>query len=179
MSYLYHIVKEDFEGGTIYPLSVLKEVYPEKYGVHAAKYTDRKHVTELFIPQLQCYWNDVVHLSAVNPNEVVKKLRKAGAKKHTYSYYEIDPTTLDRAKTVVYPNNPRENSRKVSEKDFVAFDPDDLEKWNRIPDETVEYYEKSFAEGKRPLLFVFVPHILYKGTIDVSDFGVKKTISED
>lgn len=174
--FLYHIVRKDLFGKTLYPLNQLKNVNPDLYIEHNSKYANRKHITELYIPQLQCYWGDVIHLSAVHPNTVIQKLHEAGStKQYSYPYFEIDPHQLDPSSTVVYPNNPRENPNQLTEKDFVPYDPEDIRKWAYIPEETFEYYKSQIMANKDPLLFLFVPHILYKGTIDVSGLTLQKT----
>lgn len=175
-SRLYHIVRGGFKGDTLYPLNVLKNQHPDLYAKHSKKYEHRKHITELFIPQLDCYWGDVVHMSAVHPQDLVKALAAVGLNGKRYSYFEIDPTTLDPKKTVVYLNKEKENKgRHLTADDFRPFDAARVAEWGYIPKETIEYWKKKIAEGAEPLLFLFVPHILYKGSIDVSGLTIKKT----
>jgi hypothetical protein len=111
----------------------------------------------------------------VHPSVVAEKIVEAGGEHRVFSFYELDATMLDPQKTIVYPNTPRENKRATTEKDFTPFVPSDLEKWAVFPKETSEYYQKQIADGKKPLLFLFVPHILYRGTIDVSSLKLQTT----
>jgi len=174
MSKVYHLVRGDFKGKTLHPLSSLKGQYPDVYEEHIKKYEGRKHITETFIPQLECYWGDVIHLSAVHPQKLVETLHTAGVDKQ-FSYFEIDAGALDPKKTIIYLNTAKEGKRTVTKDDFVPFDAETVGEWGYIPDETVAYYKKKLAEGKNPLLFLFVPHVLYKGSIDVSGLVLKKT----
>lgn len=177
MASLYHIVSNDFppqhSGGTLlYPLNQLKDIHPSVYQKHQVKYVDRAHVQQLYIPQLDCFWGDVVHLSAVPPQRILELLQQLGHPRQ-FSYYEIDPHVLDPSQTVVYTNRPREDMKVVSAVDFQPFDPDHVDEWNVIPPETVEYYKRKFAEGARPKLFVFIPHILSKQPLDVTHLSIK------
>lgn len=173
---IYHIVRGDFKGDTLYPLNVLKDKHPDLHEAHAKKYEHRKHITELFIPQLDCYWGDVVHMSAVHPQDLVKALAATGLAGKRYSYFEIDPATLDPKKTVIYVNKVKENMRgQLTKDDFRPFDAVRVRVWGYIPKETIAYWKKKITECKEPLLFLFVPHVLYKGNIDVSGLTLKKT----
>jgi hypothetical protein len=173
-SYLYHIAPKDFKGTTLYPLNVLKDVHPDLYAAQNQKYDNREHVKKLFIPQLNCYWGDVLHFSAVPPDELVKALSKAGFEKKI-TYFEIDPGLLDPEKTIVYLNKVKEDKTNLAEDDFVPFVASEVGKWGYIPDATIDYYRKKFERGEKPLLFLFVPHILYKGSLDVSGITPKTT----
>jgi hypothetical protein len=174
MSNIYRIVPNDFQGNILYPLSALKEKHPEIHAMHVKKYEHRKHVTELFIPQLNCYWGDVIHFSAVHPDVLVKALREAGFEEQ-FSFYEIDPSLLDSQKALVYINKIKEDKNHLTAEDFTEFNPAEVGKWAYIPEETTAYYRKKLAEGKKPVPFLFIPHILYKGSIEVSGMLLKKT----
>lgn len=63
----------------------------------------------------------------------------------------------------------------ITKDDFLPFDPDTIAQWNYVPSETIEYYRKKFAEGAQPKLFVFIPHILYQGTLSLDALTLKTT----
>jgi hypothetical protein len=55
---------------------------------------------------------------------------------------------------------------------FIEFDADKLEAFASLPQSTKEYYRSEVVRGSNPLRFAGVPHILHKGSIDVSDLPV-------
>lgn len=168
--YLYHWVPDNLQGTTIYPLNTLKETHPEIYKEASSKYEGREELMDFKIPFLNCLWNDVIHMSAVPPLTIKEALFEAGRTKPLeLEYFEIDPETLDPKNTIVYLYDHKNLSEYFGEKSFVAFDPNDLEKYSHLPDETKEYYKEMFSQHKKPLLYHRVPHILYKGSIDISN----------
>jgi hypothetical protein len=59
--------------------------------------------------------------------------------------------------------------------DYVEFNLADMEKYSIIPEFTKAYYKKVQDEGRNPLAFFGVPHILYKGSIDVTNLPIVRT----
>ena len=151
------------QGTILYPLSMLRTTGPQIYNEAISKYNDRTWVLEQKISPLNCLWNDAIHLIAVHPSEIKGALLKAG-KDMLFEFYEIDPHLLNPTLTTVY----LYNRPKGEPKEFIPFDPDALEQYSKFPDQTKEYYSKMISAGKDPLLFHLVPHILYKGSIDIS-----------
>jgi hypothetical protein len=170
--YLYHMVPADMRGQALHPLNKLKAEHPDLYMKKSAKYEDRKHVMEQFIPTLAASWNDVLHFTAVNPSELKQALVEAGYTPGEMKFYQVDPALLDPAKTTVYLYQDKSHDDKMHPHNFEAFDPENLETHTTIPETTKRYYKTMFTESKKPLLFVGVPHILHKGSIDVSDLAV-------
>ena len=41
-----------------------------------------------------------------------------------------------------------------------------------MPEATAAYYREMFEQGKRPLVYLYVPHILYQGKLDIKDVTV-------
>ena len=68
MAYIYHIVPDDFNAKTLYPLHELQKIDTDVYNHHSKKYENRPHISKLYIPQLDCYRHDVIHFGAVHPN---------------------------------------------------------------------------------------------------------------
>lgn len=175
MAFLYHFVPPDMRGDILYPLNKLKEVYPDIYESASAKYKGRAHVMEQKIPQWNCLWNDVLFLSVLDPAIIKKELQKLGLPfQKEISYYEIDPKTLDKEKTMVYlyPSTKKKKDPAVAE-DFVPYDPNDLEKYAVLPEATIEYFKEAIKENRRPLLYVYIPHVVYNGTLDTRGLTVR------
>ena len=171
-SFLYHMVPADMQGTVLHPLNSLKDINPELYLSKAGKYDDRKHIMEQFIPTLECAWNDVLHFSALNPQELKQALVEAGMEPKEMKFYQIDPSLLDPKQTTIYLYQEKENEDKMNPDNFSDYDPEKLSAHSVLPQLTRDYYKEKFGKGERPLLFVGVPHILHKGSIDVSNLPV-------
>lgn len=184
-NYLYHMVPKDMrpneEGKNIlYPLNMLKEKFPDLYEVKAEKYSEpqgddvkkneeRKSIPGRLIPTLeQAAWGDVLNLTAIHPQELMDALQSAGFTPQEMKFYQIDPDLLDPELATIYLYR-EEAGGKEDPNQYQKFDPDKLHEHSSIPEKTKEYYKQRHEDGKRPLLFVGIPHILYKGHLDVSD----------
>lgn len=171
-SFLYHMVPEDMRGDSLYPLNALKNEHPDLYVAKAAKYEDRRHIMEQFLPTLEAAWNDVLHFTAIDPKELKEALVEAGMEPKEMRFYQLDPSLLDPKHTTVYLYQDKSNDSKMSPENFKEYDPQKLDEHATLPEETKKYYKEMFAKGERPLMFVGVPHILHKGSVDVSNLPV-------
>ena len=173
MNYLYHSVSKNLRGNILYPLNVLKEKYPDLYEMQVSKYAGREHVTRQQIPILNCLWNDVLHFSAVHPSEIKKALIEAGSKfDFNRSYYQINPELLSTKNTIVYLYAHVNNEREMEKENFVSYNPNDIAKFSHMPQATKDYYKEIINKGERPLLYHRIPHILYKGSLDIIDMPI-------
>lgn len=173
-NFVYHRVVENMQGKILYPLNQLKEIHPEIYTEHVKKYAGREQVLEAKIPTLDCLWNDVIHFTAVSPQDLYENLKKGGMKDSSIvwsKWYKVPVSLLDPQKTTICLYR-RDISLIPFTKDFSNFDPEKMETYRRVPNETIEYYKEQFSVGKRPLMFHLVPHILYKGTIDTEGLEI-------
>nr|AIA17899.1 Unknown Function [uncultured bacterium] len=169
-SFIYHQVPEQMQGDVLHPLNDLQKIHPEVYAREVAKYSGREHVMEEEIPPLNARWNDVLHFSAVHPAEIKESLSDAGhSSPPDIEVFEIDAHLLKPENTIVYlPKIGGQGS-------FVEFDPRKIAGYAVIPEETKDYYRRMIAKGKNPLTFLGVPHIFYKGSLDVSKVRKIKT----
>ena len=170
MNYLYHWVPKDMRGDTLFPLNTLKEKYPDLYEKEASKYVGREEIMQHKLPILNCLWNDVLHFSAVHPSLIKEALFEAGrTKPFDLEFFEIDPHLLDPENTIVFLYKHTDRKDKLKEENFAKYDPDNIAQYSRMPQETKDYYKEMFAQGKNPLLFHKIPHILFKGNLDTSN----------
>lgn len=171
MDYLYHAVPLEMSGTTLYPLNVLKLKYPSLYQKEADKYAGRETVMQKPVPILDCLWNDVLHFSAVHPAEIKKVLIEAGfANSPTRDFYQVNPRTLSPEQTVIYLYSTA--SIEVNVQDFIEYDPTLLSKLSVVPPGTKAYYKEMFMHGMKPLRYHLVPHILYRGVLDVTGIPI-------
>lgn len=159
-------------GNILYPLNELKNIFPDVYEEGVKRYEGREHVMEEKIPVLNCFWNDVLHLAAVDPREIKAELAKLGKEISIKSFYKINPNFLDPKNTIVYLyQNPIPNDVLIEE-DFVPYNPAIITKINILPEATKRYYAETMGKDGKVLLWHRIPHVLYKGTIDVSNLEV-------
>lgn len=172
MDYLYHMVPKDQQGTILEPLNRLKESRPDLYAEKVKKYDGREHVMERTIPILECLWNDVLHLSPIPPSELKTALLEAGIEDREFNFYKIDPYSLELNKTVVYMHRTTDKLIPPDHSEFVRFSPELLENIKDVPKVSKEYFREKYSAGEKPLLFLGIPHILYKGEIDVSNVEI-------
>ena len=169
MVYLYHRVPEKLYGNILYPLSQLKDKYPKLYNEEFSKYSGREDILNDKIPILNCLWSEVLHFSIVNPKDIYSELRDAGSKiKGKTKWYKIDPKKLDKKHAVIYSYK----SRDFLENDFEKYYIKKLNNYSKLPNKTKEYYKFSLEKGRKPLLFHFVPHVLYNAGFDVKNLEI-------
>jgi hypothetical protein len=154
-------------GQMLLPLSELQFVFPDIYKLERQKYAEREFIMEQRIPYLDCSWNDVLHLTAVPPRLLELALRKVGIR-FRREFFAIESEIIAPSRAIVYLNNQSENSNKMEPNNFAPFIPAQLHKYAELPTNTVSYYQRMKASGRRPLLFHGVPHILYRGAISVA-----------
>lgn len=166
---LYHIVRSDFEGDTIYPLHALKKTHPELYAKYLEKYADRMEILEQKIPLLDCLWNDAIHLLAIHPKHIHEFFAELG-RPFSATYFVIDAESLDSDNLVVWVNDieGRDTSKDASQ--FEYFNPDHYESiYSVFPKERQRKAAEDSIRDKRPvLLYSRCPHVLYKGAIDIT-----------
>ncbi|MDP7196554.1 MAG: hypothetical protein QF864_10245 [SAR202 cluster bacterium] len=178
--YLYHIFPKDMKGNILSPLKGLKEINSDLYSTKKTKYSGRKRIRKLKIKKLNCRWDDVLFFSAVHPSKINQALLDAGLPKNRYhalikKSYQVDVDCLDPSKAVVfwYRSWNKILSRYVyqyiSDKQIDWFNPKDMDKYSVIPDKTKKAFRKRIKNNEMLLLFEYVPHILYNGSIDVSN----------
>lgn len=165
MNYLYHRVPKNMSGTILYPLNILKETNPEIYNDQVKKYEGRERLLITEVPPLNCLWNDVLHFTAVAPEELKANLAKAEIHYDPISWYKIPINLIEGEKSIAFTYR-RDEDVIPNFKEYENFDPERMEIYRKVPVETIEYYKQKKAEGVRPLLFHLVPHVLYKGNIE-------------
>jgi len=170
---LYHRVSPEFEGTTLYPLNQLKEVKPHLYDAVVSKYLteDRKHILDCHVPPLDCAWNDVLHFSLVHPSVIRRAFNRLG-KDIEFDSFELDTSMLDHENTAIYHFAHMSRSKMYSPGNFVPYSDSLVPQLDDLPAVTLDYYESKFEQDKDPLLYAGVPHILYKGTVDVGSLAI-------
>lgn len=166
MIYFYHGIPEDMRGDKLIPLNKMLEVDAELREKYLEKYKGREEILERKIPLLDCLWNDVVQLLPLHPRKLFELQKELGLINEIpdYKYFEIDRATLDPQQTVVYFKT-AQGEEHVTIKWLSDVNLDDLQD---IPPATAGYYKSMIGTGEPVFNYQFVPHIVYKGTVDVS-----------
>jgi hypothetical protein len=160
------------KGNILKPLNILKIQEPDLYRDHVKKYQERESVMNQRIPTLDCLWNDVLHFSAILPQEIKDALVDAGMPNNIMmTCYQIPAELLESEKTTIY-FSVNFSKDRMNLKNFTNYVPKELIKYSRIPKETIEYYKESYCKNERSLVFNKIPHILYKGSLTIKDFVI-------
>lgn len=171
MQYLYHRVPKNMIGTLLYPLNVLRDLYPEIYNEHIKKYEGRQRLLTTEVPILNCLWNDVLHFTAVEPHQVQENLKRAGIFYDPMLWYKVPVDMIVGENSVAFTYR-QENGSSTDEKVYEHFDPSRMHLYSKVPPETIEYYIKRKGEGIKPLLFHKVPHVLFIGNLETKDLVI-------
>lgn len=180
MFYLYHKVPQNgVKGNVLYPLNILKNIYPYLYQFEVAKYTGREKDMQKVIPVLNCMWNDVLHLSPVSPRDICKELIVAGRKDDfSFTYFKVDPSVIERANAVIYLFS-YDNNGAIDNNEIVPYAPELVSKYTQVTSLAKKNYQRQIAAGKKALLYYGLPHILYKGCINIQNIPVATVYSSE
>ena len=166
MAYVYHRVPKNMSGNVLYPINELKEKYPILFIARLEHHGHQPRVLEGSIPKMGCFWEDVLHLTAIPPSKIAEELQNYGYDLHL-KYYEIDAGKLDPNKTVVYLNEPKETGTPTKVTDFIPFNPNKVEELAHVSEDPMNFYKKNFPTSDEFLLNYKAPYILYKGSLNV------------
>jgi hypothetical protein len=167
MTFLYHGISENMEGSELVPLNQMFIKNPELHQKYLEKYKGREGVIEKRIALLDCTWSDVVQLLPLDPRKLFDLQHQLGliTEIPDYRYFQIDSSNLNQDSAVVYfKTAPGEENVTIKWLKDVDFD-----SLQEIPEATVKYYESMVGTGEPVFNYQFVPHVLYKGAIDVSE----------
>jgi hypothetical protein len=179
--YVYHRVPPSLRGTVLYPLNQLAGVYPDLFHELRKNYATREDIAALRIPPLgNCLWNDVLHFSPVHPQRLKAALAEAGHELPSgwRRFFQVDARLLGKDETVIYAMQRAyytgqfeiEAASEQIGQECLPFDAAALSRFTEVPEATRALYARSSA-GSFPL-FLFVPHVLYKGRLDVTQGGV-------
>lgn len=173
MQYIYHGMPENMQGKLLKPLNQMQADNPDLHKKYKKKYDDRKEILERRVPLLDCFWNDVVQFLPFHPRKIFELQAAMGLipQVPNYKFFKVNLESLDSEKTVVFlKDKPGEENvvfKWLSDIDFKSI--------QEVPKATIEYYKTVVGTGELPFNYQFVPHVLYKGTVDVSSAKIIST----
>lgn len=166
VQYFYHGIPEDMQGSELIPLNQMLEVDADLRAKYLEKYKGREEILARKIPLLDCLWNDVVQLVPFHPRKLFELQKELSLIRDIpdYTYYKISTNLLDPSRTVVYfKTAPGEEHVTVKWLKDV-----NLEEIQDIPEATRKYYETMVGTHEPVFNYQFVPHVAYRGTVDIS-----------
>ena len=163
---LFHTVPKRMVGSVLYPLNELEDVDPETWRQERQKYAGREQVLEKRVPPLNCFWNDVLHLSPVDPVDIIAALGAVGIEPLRRRFFEIDPFDLDSNRTVIFVDRRANISGSQDGSQWLPFQPAALTEFSAFNEASRQYYRECAQAGRRPLLWGYLPHVLYRGRLD-------------
>lgn len=180
MPYVYHLCADDFRGDTLLPLDALKDAHPDVWDRERVKYLGRAAVLEFVVPHLGVTWGRTVNLSALDPRHLVAERRRLGvpfSNLLTRRVLRIPVERLAGLRAVRYDSrshwinsSPGDSTvpRVPPDDEFSPFDAATYREADAVPPMHTHYLERQLERGERALGFVFVPHVLVAGPVDVS-----------
>ena len=170
---VYHVVPTAMAGDLLYPLNRLRALHADLAEAATRKYEGREALMRVRLPLLDCLWNDVIHLTPLHPSKTRRALEAAGFPVREIEFFSIPPTVLNGGAAVWF-----ENSRvkgpdyRLDKEEFSIFDQRRYRELAAIPEVQHKYLEQAKRSGERPLFWARVPHVLYRGEIDVRGLKV-------
>jgi hypothetical protein len=165
-------------GSVLYPLNALRDRHPDIYERERAKFAGREGVLTYRVPHLGVAWGDTVNLSTLDPRLLVAERRRLGvpfSRLLERRLVRIPTDRLAKFPAVRYESTAHWiNSRPGGDapleppaSDFSPFDPATYVETQVVPPAHVAYLAEQLAAGELALGFVFVPHVLAAGPIDL------------
>lgn len=157
-------------GTELIPLNQMQATMSDIRDRNLDKYKGREQIIEREIPLLNCLWNDVVQFLPVHPQKVFELQRDLGliASVPPYKFYEIDLDSLDPDKAVVFfktaPGEENTEAKWLKDVDFSSL--------QEVPEATQAYYKTLTGTGELPFNYQFIPHIVYKGSLDITNANI-------
>jgi hypothetical protein len=172
---IYHRVPANLEGKYLQPLNRLKASNPRVYAEAIKKYKGREGVLSQRVPNLDCLWNDVLHCSPIHPSLVCNELNRRGIRIEQSRWFEIDPEQhgFSSLNTSIFLHPVREfGDFEQRDEDFAEFSLESLDLYRELPQATSKYFEECARDGENPLIFLWVPHVLFRGELKISSLKV-------
>lgn len=174
MNYVYHFVPDNMQGRVLYPLSMIKDIYPDIFEAHIKKYESRTKLTELIIPELDCKWNDVLFFSTVHPGKIKDFIGEFGyGNRINWQFYQIPIEDLDLSKVCIWLGDGSNYKEKYEKFSCIPYDRDTFYKYSEMSEYNKKYLTETLSQSGQPFhMFAGAVHVLYKGSIDVSKYSI-------
>lgn len=168
--YHHYIPPEKMVGTKLVPPSTLQHMVPKLTEQHLAKYRDRDWfkqrggVSKIQIPCLSCTLVDVIQMVAIPVSQIQERQRLLGGSPQRF--FEIESDSLNQNCLCAYYRNDEE----TGEPTYDLFDPS--LPLDRVADAFEKWWREEIVKGHPRRIYAGVPHIYYKGEIDITNCPV-------
>ena len=170
---IYHLVPKTIHGNVLYPLNALHDIVPEIAEKAAQKYKGREAIQKRHIPFLDCLWGDVLMFCPVHPSLIMATFREEGYELKARKWFQIPLDRLQPQNSVTYLPRKREfGDFSVDRSDFVPLAECDFDAFTHLLEPLREHIHSARSENRMPFMFGGVPHILYKGIIELDSVDI-------
>jgi len=152
---------------------MIRDKIPEIYDLHNSKYVGREDLTKLYIPQLDCLWNDVLFMTPIHPQEHQNVYDKFNYYARGTQFFKIPADMLNPAITKLYLYQKVVDLADITlPRNILDYVPSEMENYCKIPPRALAYLEDKLRKNEQFFTHHKMPHILYKGTLDVSNIEI-------
>src|SRR5206468_1535207 len=123
----------------------------------------------------ECLWNDVIHFSPVHPGKIKQLCDDEQLNWHEHDWFEIDAEQIgfSSGNSLIF-------MHYFAGRDIVTIAPQELEPYclqrvaelAEIPERTRRCYREARLGTAKHFLFAGIPHVLYKGSLNVEGAAV-------
>ncbi len=171
--FVYHLVPKKLQGNSLYPLRQLQDVAPELAETYTQKYKGREFLQARPVPPLGCFWPDVTMFSPVHPQPIMELFRKEGYDLKAKKWFEVPLSRLEPENTAVfYSKHLPYGDYSFADDDFVMLAQVDFASLTQSTAELQKHIQIARSESRTPLMFMGIPHILYKGVLSLDGIDI-------
>ena len=155
------------------PLNQLQEIHPEIYIEQVKKYKGREILLQKRTPILDCFWNDVLHLSPINPQIILDTWKQENIIAHSnvsriIEVYKIPIELLTESTTICYQSfNYDFNNYNSSLEKSWQFKRVNFQEQKSVDLKQVEIWKNDKKEGRPLFWFGHTMHVLAQQNIDI------------
>ncbi len=176
---IYHVLPKNLTGDVLRPLNDFKISNPEEYKKLSAKYKGREALMERTIPLLDCLWNDVLFFSPVPPEKLKVIFDDLNINWRLENWLELDMEKMEGAYQNAVLMEFKTNQWKKGDFSlepyrFSWLTPEKLGSIREVPQWTIDFYKNCLREKQPLFVFQYIPHILYRGNIDLKNLNAVK-----
>ncbi|NCN40520.1 hypothetical protein GW916_04655 [bacterium] len=177
-SFVYHFKPKGMVGKILFPLNELGNNHPQAHREQLKKYEGRESLLNKKIPLLNGLWNDVLHLSPINPQILVdfwreQKWLDSQKKDLPREFYKIPVEALNSESTVCYQSsNVNFNNPDPSLEKFWRFDSNQFVEHKQIEPLQIKVWEEDHSDGRPFYWYSHTMHLLAKQSINIENVEV-------
>lgn len=169
---LYHRAVREMRGDELLPLNRLRDAYPDIYEREGKKYAGREQLRREKVLPLGCLWGDVLFFSPVHPSPLLEAVRESGREVPPVRFWTLNAAELDPERACIKRVQPWPGGvyTPPTPADYLPFSPEPLAQVS-LPSTTTLTRLHTLPPGAPLILWMDVPHVLYRGGLPLSLLG--------